>query len=71
MMSSVLVWTIMSVWWINLDEIMLTGEFKTQQQCLAVINKKPAGREIPPQVRQCVQLKQSDLHEYFSYGVKG
>jgi hypothetical protein len=49
---------------------MLTGEFKTQQQCLAVINKKPAGREIPPQVRQCVQLKQSDLHEYFSYGVK-
>lgn len=67
-MKAELVWTIASIWVLGTERVQLIGEFPTQQKCIKVAQESPSGNEMPPQIRQCVQIKKNDLHEYASGG---
>jgi hypothetical protein len=64
-----LVWTIASIWVLQADVVLLTGEFPNQKACIKAVIGSEAGRELPPDVRQCVQIEKQKLHEYAQAGL--
>ncbi len=63
-MTVTFVWSILSLWLVVSDQVILTGEFPTQAKCLDAMKHKTTSRELPPDVYQCVRLEKSVLHLY-------